>query len=119
MSYFSHLECSVPCGAGRYDPAQEQHLCTCGAPLLARYDLERPARGSASRSPGRAANMWRYRELMPLFDGEEPMTLGEGWTPLIHARAARRATSVSSGCSSRTNRSIRPTRSRRADSRPR
>ena len=29
--------------------------------------------------------MWRYRELMPLFDGEEPLTLGEGWTPLIHA----------------------------------
>jgi threonine synthase len=29
--------------------------------------------------------MWRYRELMPLFDGERPVTLGEGWTPLIHA----------------------------------
>ena len=30
--------------------------------------------------------MWRYRELMPLFDGEEPLTLGEGWTPLVHAK---------------------------------
>ena len=30
--------------------------------------------------------MWRYRELMPLFDREEPITLGEGFTPLIHAR---------------------------------
>jgi threonine synthase len=30
--------------------------------------------------------MWRYRELMPLFDGEQPLTLGEGWTPLLHAR---------------------------------
>jgi threonine synthase len=30
--------------------------------------------------------MWRYRELMPIFDGEEPVTLGEGFTPLIHAR---------------------------------
>src|SRR5687767_5072157 len=30
--------------------------------------------------------MWRYRELMPLLDGEEPLTLGEGGTPLIHAR---------------------------------
>ena len=39
--------------------------------------------------------MWRYRELMPLFDGEEPVTLGEGFTPLIHARAARRARSAS------------------------
>ena len=30
--------------------------------------------------------MWRYRELLPLFDREEPVTLGEGFTPLIHAR---------------------------------
>jgi threonine synthase len=30
--------------------------------------------------------MWRYRELMPLFDGEQPVTLGEGFTPLVHAR---------------------------------
>ena len=30
--------------------------------------------------------MWRYRELMPLFDGEVPVTLGEGWTPLIHTK---------------------------------
>jgi threonine synthase len=29
--------------------------------------------------------MWRYRELLPLFAGEQPVTLGEGWTPLIHA----------------------------------
>jgi threonine synthase len=34
----------------------------------------------------RAPNMWRYREVMPLFDGESPITLGEGWTPLIHAQ---------------------------------
>jgi threonine synthase len=30
--------------------------------------------------------MWRYRELMPLLADEAPVTLGEGWTPLIHAR---------------------------------
>ncbi len=30
--------------------------------------------------------MWRYRELMPLFDDEEPVTLGEGFTPLLRAR---------------------------------
>jgi threonine synthase len=29
--------------------------------------------------------MWRYREVMPLFDGESPVTLGEGWTPLLRA----------------------------------
>jgi threonine synthase len=86
MSFFSHLECSVPCGAGAYDPRVEQHLCTCGAPLLARYDLH-AARGWPRESlAGREPTMWRYRELLPVFDGESPVTLGEGWTPLIHAR---------------------------------
>jgi threonine synthase len=86
MSYFTHLECSVPCGAGPYDPRVEQHLCTCGAPLLARYDLEKARAWRRETLAAREPNMWRYRELMPLFDGEQPLTLGEGWTPLIHAR---------------------------------
>jgi threonine synthase len=85
MTYFSHLECSVPCGAGTFDPRVEQHLCTCGAPLLARYDLEGARAWRRESLSGRPPNMWRYRELMPLFDGEAPLTLGEGWTPLIHA----------------------------------
>src|SRR3954451_563517 len=85
MSYFSHLECSVPCGAPHLDPAHEHHLCQCGAPLLVRYDLDRARAWTRDSLSGRPANMWRYRELMPLFDGEEPLSLGEGWTPLIHA----------------------------------
>jgi threonine synthase len=85
MSYFTHLECSVPCGAGPYDPHQPQHLCRCGAPLLARYDLAAARAWKRESLKGRVPNMWRYRELMPLFDGEDPLTLGEGWTPLIHA----------------------------------
>jgi threonine synthase len=86
MSYFTHLECSVPCGAGTYDPRVEQHLCTCGAPLLARYDLDAAQSWRKESLSGRNPNMWRYRELMPLMDGQEPLTLGEGWTPLLHAR---------------------------------
>ena len=86
MSFFTHLECSVPCGASSYDPHQEHHLCTCGAPLLARYDLERAKGWNRESLAAREPNMWRYRELMPLFDGEQPLTLGEGWTPLFHAR---------------------------------
>ncbi len=89
MTYFTHLECSVPCGAARYDPRKEQHLCTCGAPLLARYDLESAraplAKVREESLATRQPNMWRYCEVMPLFDGEAPITLGEGWTPLIHA----------------------------------
>ena len=30
--------------------------------------------------------MWRYRELMPLLPGDVPVTLGEGFTPLVHAQ---------------------------------
>jgi threonine synthase len=87
MSFFTHLECSVPCGAPALDPRAIHHLCSCGAPLLARYDLEK-ARGWLRDSlAGREPNMWRYRELLPLFDGETPVTLGEGFTPLFHARA--------------------------------
>jgi threonine synthase len=31
--------------------------------------------------------MWRYREIMPIFDDEGPVTLGEGFTPLVHAKS--------------------------------
>jgi threonine synthase len=86
MSFFSHLECSVPCRPDRLDPGQPHHLCACGAPLLARYDLDAARTWRRESLAGREATMWRYRELMPLFDGEAPVTLGEGWTPLIHAR---------------------------------
>ena len=85
MSYFTHLECSVPCGAAPYDPRVEQHLCACGMPLLARYDLAAARAWKKETLAGREPNMWRYRELMPLLDGERPLTLGEGWTPLIRA----------------------------------
>jgi threonine synthase len=87
MSFFTHLECSVPCGAGTLDPHGRHHLCACGAPLLARYDLDKARSWSRDSLKGREPNMWRYRELMPLFDGEIPVTLGEGFTPLFHARA--------------------------------
>ena len=87
MPYFTHLECSVPCSDARYDARVEQHLCPkCGMPLLARYDLDRAREWKRDSLAGRDANLWRYRELMPLFEGEQPLTLGEGWTPLFHAR---------------------------------
>jgi threonine synthase len=86
VSYFSHLECSVPCGAPPLDPRGRHHLCACGAPLLARYDLDAARAWSRDSLAGRPPTMWRYRELMPIFDSEAPVTLGEGFTPLIHAR---------------------------------
>src|SRR5439155_20357984 len=58
----------------------------CGAPLLARYHLDRARAWRPDSLKGREATLWRYREMLPLFDGEQPVTLGEGFTPLVHAR---------------------------------
>jgi threonine synthase len=94
-SFFSHLECSVPCGAGPFDPRQIHHLCSCGAPLLARYDLTAARRLSKTSFAGREGSMWRYAELMPLLSrsgtSESPVSLGEGWTPLIRTRRLGKA----------------------------
>jgi threonine synthase len=86
MSFFSHLECSVPCGAPARDPRERHFVCSCGAPLLARYDLDKARGWSRDSLKGRDASMWRYREMLPIYDGESPVTLGEGFTPLFHAR---------------------------------
>jgi threonine synthase len=86
-SYFTHLECSSGCGAGPFDPRQNHFLCpSCKLPMLARYDLQAARAWQKASLADRAPNMWRYRELMPLLAGDEPVTLGEGFTPLLHAK---------------------------------
>jgi threonine synthase len=84
-SFFTHLECSRACGNPPFSPRERHHLCSCGVPLLARYDLDAARRWPRESLKDRAPDMWRYRELMPLFRGESPVSLGEGFTPLIHA----------------------------------
>lgn len=54
--------------------------------MLARYDLDAARAWKRESLADRAPNMWRYRELMPLLPGDEPVTLGEGFTPLVHAK---------------------------------
>lgn len=63
------------------------NLCPeCGKPLLARYDLEQARRALTPRDiAGRAPNLWRYRELLPVQDPRYALCLGEGFTPLVHA----------------------------------
>src|ERR1700684_24531 len=81
-SALSQLECSR-CGAG-YDAGQVQGTCTCGAPLLARYDIEQ-VRAQVSREDvaGRPPDLWRYHELLPVTDARRVISLGEGMTPLL------------------------------------
>src|SRR5712691_7282356 len=83
MSFVSHVECTI-CG-DRHDPKRLLTVCArCGQMLVVRYDLER-VKTSVSKDAlrQRPPGMYRFRELTPLDDGEEPVTLGEGGTPLL------------------------------------
>lgn len=82
MSYVSHLECAK-CGA-TYEADRPQNLCRCGGPLLVRYDLERIRRQVDKKSfAARRRGLWRFRELLPLADERNIVTLGEGDTPVL------------------------------------
>jgi threonine synthase len=75
------LDCSA-CGK-KYDASIEQHLCTCGKPLLARYNLRRAAATLTLDSlKSRPRTLWRYAEVLP---NDPPVSLGEGMTALVHA----------------------------------
>lgn len=80
-SSLSHLECSR---CRKRQPCDRlANLCDCGGPLLARYDLAAAARTFTRQTvAARERSMWRYRELLP---PGEPVTLGEGMTPLLAA----------------------------------
>jgi len=76
------LECSA-CGK-KYDAEVEQHLCACGKPLLARYDLRQAASTLTLEAlKDRPRTLWRYAEVLP---NDAPVSLGEGMTPLVHAK---------------------------------
>jgi threonine synthase len=80
--FMTHLECSLT--GERYDSDRIQNLSGAGKPLLARYDLEQvAARLSREVLEKRPAGMWKWRELLPLPEGAEPVSLGEPETPLI------------------------------------
>jgi threonine synthase len=79
-SALSHLDCAR-CAA-RHDAGQLQGTCSCGSPLLARYDLRRvqvTPRDIADRPP----DLWRYHELLPVREAGHVVSLGEGMTPLL------------------------------------
>ncbi len=57
---------------------------SCGAPLLVSHPLNKIRKQvKPDDLKSRPWTMWRYREVMPLAVGEEPITLGEGGTPLL------------------------------------
>jgi threonine synthase len=83
MTKISYLECSK-CGE-HLSAAQPQTICPKdGGSLYVRYDLASlKGKFTPDSLRGRPATMWRYREVLP---GDEPVTLGEGLTPLLPTR---------------------------------
>jgi len=81
-TFTSHLECS---STGEHYPADHLHgLSAEGKPLLVRYDLD--ALGNALSKEtlaARPAEMWRYREFLPVRQSENIVSLGEPMTPLV------------------------------------
>ena len=91
MAPILHFECSR-CAARLYggdkaalSPADFPTVCReCAGSLYVRYDLG-ALKGSFTRESlaGRPATMWRYREVLPAV---EPVSLGEGFTPMVRSR---------------------------------
>lgn len=81
--FVTHVECTV-CGH-RHEAGRPLTVCMkCGQMLAVRYDLPRVAAAVTKEAlRQRPPGMYRFRELLPLAPGEEPVTLGEGGTPLL------------------------------------
>ena len=85
--FVTHLECTS-CGL-RHEWRRLQNLCSaCQKPLFAIVDLVALRKLDCfkqSSLPTREKSLWRYREVLPLPANAEPISLGEGGTPLLRA----------------------------------
>jgi threonine synthase len=81
MASIAFLECSR-CDR-RVSAETPQTVCpACAGSLYVRYDMD--ALKTAARPDGNSvASMWRYASVLP---DVEPVTLGEGWTPMLRSR---------------------------------
>jgi threonine synthase len=86
-TFVTHLECSAT--GAHYPPDRLHGLSEAGKPLLVRYDLE-AARPALFREElaARPADMWRWRELLPVRRPGQIVSLGEAATPLVRLPAA-------------------------------
>src|SRR5437016_5621732 len=84
--FLTHLVCTAR--GVRQDWSRLQNLCTaCGKPLFAIFDLKAASREIAREALAtRERSLWRYRELLPLPKDGEPVSLGQGGTPLLQSK---------------------------------
>ncbi len=80
-SFVTHLESAID---GTSLPADRIQTLHKDRPLWVRYDLEAVGRALTKEMlRDRPSTMWRYRELLPVPFEREPVSLGEGQTPLL------------------------------------
>ena len=79
-SLYTHLECLM-CKQN-FHKNQVHNFCPkCNQPLVARYNLSSGLDKSILH--GRPLNMWRYKEILPIFNDDNIVSLGEGMTPIL------------------------------------
>ena len=83
--YLTHLACTA-CGQS-HDASVPQNVSTCcSKPLYPQYDLVAAARTLTKAAlKTRGKSLWRYREVLPVKNDADIVTLGEGFTPLLAA----------------------------------
>ena len=83
MTTITHLECSVT--GEHYEAGKLHNLSSGGWPLLARYDLKK-VRENWNRDwlANGPRSMWRYAPVLPAQKPSSIVSLGEGWSPLLH-----------------------------------
>jgi threonine synthase len=84
LNFVTHLECSKT--GKEYPPNEVIGLSDDHAPLLVRYDLDALSqsldKGTLDQRP---ENLWRYKEFLPVREEINIVSLGESFTPLLHA----------------------------------
>ena len=78
-TYYTHLVCSK--NGDFYDKNNLNSFSKANKPLLACYEYDGSWQKNALN--GRSSNMWRYREMLPVEEDHNIVTLEEGMTPLI------------------------------------
>ncbi len=96
--FVSHLEC--PKCSSSYASEEIHHLCSCGSPLLVKYDLEKVREHMSKEAvASRPPDLWRYRELLFFLVWRDvkvrykQSVLGAAWAiiqPFFMMRRARR-----------------------------
>jgi threonine synthase len=81
-NFVTHLECAMT--GERHEADQVHNLSRAGKPLLVRYDLAGVKKAlTKDKLAGRPADLWRYRELLPVRRKEDIVSLGEIMTPMV------------------------------------